>query len=257
MNPSDMSQTPPAIILLGRGGLGPAAREEMESMIEGVRAALPDTRVEPAFVDREAPSLPEALDACAGVHRIVVLPVFIPGDKSLLRWLHKVAMRWRARQPADVPLPEIAFAPALGSLPELPAMLARQACVADQLPDVADSAGGDWQRDPIAWSNIPPHKRHVLFCLGPRCAALGGATLWQHLGDRLRASGKLQKTVMMLQTSCQYPCNHGPLMIVYPDGTWYGKLDEAAIDRIVDQHLDQGTVDEECCVYRGEGDSRR
>ncbi|WP_418647426.1 CbiX/SirB N-terminal domain-containing protein [Thauera butanivorans] len=256
MIPSESPQTLPAdtaIILLGRGGLGPAAREEMQSMVEGVRTALPGAQVEGAFVDRESPSLPEALDACAGARRIVVQPVFIPGDKSLLRWLQKVALRWRARQSSDRPLPEIAFAPALGSLPELSTLLARQTCAAGRLPDVADTAGEDWQRDPIAWSNIPPHQRHVLFCLGPRCAALGAATLWQHLGDRLRASGKLQKTVMMLQTSCQYPCNHGPLMIVHPDGTWYGKLDEAAIDRIVEQHLDQGTVDEAYCVYRRGG----
>lgn len=242
-----------ALILLGRGGLGPAAREEMQSMAEGVRAALPGTRVESAFVDREAPSLPEALDACAAARRIVVQPVFVPGDKALLRWLHKVAMRWRARRPGGQALPQIAFAPALGGLPGLARLLADQACAAGQLPDVADTAGGDWQRDPIAWSNIPPHTRHLLFCLGPRCTALGAATLWQHLGDRLRATGKLQKTVMLLQTSCQYPCNHGPLMIVYPDGTWYGRLDQAAIDRIVDRHLDQGTVDEAYCVHRRGG----
>lgn len=239
-----------ALILLGRGGLGPAAQEEMANMIAGVEAALPGVQVTAAFVDREAPSLPDALDVCATAERIVVQPVFSPGDKALLRWLQKVALRWRSAQPAGRSLPEIAFAPALGSIPELAALLASQACKAANLPDVAASAGKDWARDPLAWSNVPPHQRHVLFCLGPRCAALGGVALWQHLGERLRATGKLQKTVMMLQTSCQYPCNHGPLMIVYPDGNWYGRLDEAAIDRIVEQHLDQGTVDAASCIHR-------
>ena len=61
--------------------------------------------------------------------------------------------------------------------------------------------------------------------MGPRCAAKGAVQLWPQLAQAVRDSPDLRKRVMLLQTSCQYPCNHGPLMIVYPDGVWYGPMD--------------------------------
>jgi (2Fe-2S) ferredoxin len=30
-------------------------------------------------------------------------------------------------------------------------------------------------------------------------------------------------------------------MVIYPEGTWYGNLNEDAIDRIVEEHLEGGT----------------
>jgi (2Fe-2S) ferredoxin len=35
------------------------------------------------------------------------------------------------------------------------------------------------------------------------------------------------------------------MMIVYPEGVWYGALDERAVDRIVEEHLVGGDVVEE------------
>jgi (2Fe-2S) ferredoxin len=44
--------------------------------------------------------------------------------------------------------------------------------------------------------------------------------------------------------------------VVYPEGTWYNRLDEAAIDRIVDQHLVQGEEVAELVFHRlGTGDT--
>ncbi len=33
-----------------------------------------------------------------------------------------------------------------------------------------------------------------------------------------------------------------PMMVVHPDGTWYGGVDEAAVDRIVAEHIVDGEV---------------
>jgi cob(I)alamin adenosyltransferase len=32
----------------------------------------------------------------------------------------------------------------------------------------------------------------------------------------------------------------GPILVVYPDGIWYHAVDEALIDRIVEEHLAGG-----------------
>ena len=49
----------------------------------------------------------------------------------------------------------------------------------------------------------------------------------------------LQNRLQPLQTGCQYPCNHGPLMIVYPDGVWYGPMDATTIESVLSAHVQQ------------------
>lgn len=243
-----------AWIVLGRGGLGSAVKQEMQAVQAQVQQLHPEVHVALAFVDRAEPALPEALDQCAQYQSITIVPSFLPSEAALLRWLEKVVQRWRHAQPDLQQLPTITMASALGESPALAPLLAEAASQAATQPDVTTTTpdSDNWHTDPKAWSTIPPHQRHVLFCMGPRCTAIGAATLWPHLSTTLQKSGKLRTSVMALQTSCQYPCNHGPLMIVYPEGYWYGRLDETAIERIVHEHLDQGTVDTESLVHHSQ-----
>lgn len=241
-----------AVVLLGRAGNGGGAQQELAQLRDRLAATVTDDapmHVEAAYVDRAGPGLPQALDAClqaAPRARLVVLqPVFVPVDPALLRWLHKVAQRWRHRQPQPDALPRIVFAPALGALDGLAPLLARSLAQAQDLPDVTQTQPTQWERDPLAWSEVPPLAQHLLFCMGPRCTALGAAGLWAQLRARLQADPALKKTVMPLHTSCQYPCNLGPLAISYPDGHWFGHLDAQAIDALVDARL------------RPEGEARR
>jgi (2Fe-2S) ferredoxin len=41
-------------------------------------------------------------------------------------------------------------------------------------------------------------------------------------------------------TGCFGVCDKGPLAVVYPEGVWYGGLDEDAIERIAEEHLEGG-----------------
>ncbi len=229
-----------AVVLLGRAGYGGGAQQELAQLRERLAAALAGAPVlvEAAYVDRAGPGLPQALDACLQAapqaQSIVLQPVFVPVDPALLRWLHKVAQRWRHRQPQPDALPRIVFAPALGALDGLAPLLARSLAQAQHLPDVTQTQPTHWENDPLAWSEAPPLARHLLFCMGPRCTALGAADLWAQLRARLQADPALKKTVMPLHTSCQYPCNLGPLAISYPDGHWFGRLDAQALNVLAD-----------------------
>ena len=42
-------------------------------------------------------------------------------------------------------------------------------------------------------------------------------------------------------TACLKACDRGPVMVVHPDNTWYGKVNEDAIDEILDC-MAEGTV---------------
>lgn len=240
-SPASPAALPQAVIVLGRGGYGGGAPAELAQLCERLRQLLAPAHVALAWVDRASPSLPEALDECLSAApqagHILVQPVFAPTDAALLRWLEKLAQRWRHRQVQPAGLPRVVFAPALAELPQLAELLARQLAQAPALPDVSQTQPEHWQHDPLAWSEVPDFAQHLLFCMGPRCTALGAASLWSHLRARLRAHPQLRRAVMPLHTSCQYPCNLGPLMISYPEGLWWGRLDAAAIDAVVDAGL--------------------
>jgi len=48
--------------------------------------------------------------------------------------------------------------------------------------------------------------------------------------------------VLLTHTGCQFPCNHAPVVSIQPDDVWYGGVDPTAADRIVAEHLVEGTV---------------
>lgn len=250
-----MADKPNALLLLGRGGLGAAAKNELQALLQTCQQASRDIAMQLAFVDRNLPALPEALDSlCAALAPadraqmcIVIQPVLVPDEPALRRWLQKVAMRWLVSQAAHA-RPRLVFAQPVLQLDGLVPALLRSLPQAAALPDVVADVGEEgWQTDPVAWSSIPAHQRHVLWCMGPRCVAKGAAALWPRLSQAVQASPPLKQQLMLLQTSCQYPCNHGPLMIVYPDGVWYGNLDEDSLLPVLKSHVEGG---EACASHR-------
>ena len=68
--------------------------------------------------------------------------------------------------------------------------------------------------------------------------------MWPALTRAIRETSALKHSVQPLQTGCQYPCNHGPLMIAYPDGVWYGPMDEDSIAPVLTRHVQDREVDE-------------
>jgi (2Fe-2S) ferredoxin len=51
-------------------------------------------------------------------------------------------------------------------------------------------------------------------------------------------------------TPCLGVCYGGPLLVVYPDGIWYHHVDEALLQRIIDEHLIGGCPVEEAIFHR-------
>ncbi len=98
-------------------------------------------------------------------------------------------------------------------------------------------------------SDTPFYKHHVFICMNTRddgrpcCADRGAQAAQQHAKKRIKAldmngEGK----VRINQAGCLDRCDEGPVMVVYPEGTWYTYVDTTDIDDIIDTHLIGGKV---------------
>ena len=93
------------------------------------------------------------------------------------------------------------------------------------------------------------YQHHVFFCLNERsnCENACGHHGAQQAFDRCKAQVKAADLagpggVRVNKAGCLDRCSAGPLMVVYPQGTWYSYVDANDIDEIIESHLKRGQV---------------
>ncbi len=95
-------------------------------------------------------------------------------------------------------------------------------------------------------------RAHVLICGGTGCTSSGSASIQKAFVENLEAFG-LTEEVKLVQTGCFGLCELGPVVIVYPDGTFYSRVTAEDVKEIVEEHLLKGRkVDR--LVYADTGD---
>lgn len=94
---------------------------------------------------------------------------------------------------------------------------------------------------------MEPFRHHVFVCTQekpegiPSCSASNSLKLLQALEREVIAQG-LDDEVQITTCGCMGLCDDRPILIVYPEGTWYRKLQEEDVTEIVGSHLAQGKV---------------
>ncbi|MES2295591.1 MAG: NAD(P)H-dependent oxidoreductase subunit E [Pseudomonadota bacterium] len=95
----------------------------------------------------------------------------------------------------------------------------------------------------------PYYKHHVFFCMNARedgrpcCAERGAQAAQQHAKRRIKEMDMNgHDKVRINQAGCLDRCDEGPVLVVYPEGTWYTYVDTSDIDDIIDSHLIKGQV---------------
>lgn len=83
------------------------------------------------------------------------------------------------------------------------------------------------------------YRSHVLVCGGTGCTSSGSQQIMVSLREELKKQG-LDEEVSVVQTGCHGLCALGPIMIVYPDATFYAMVKEEDIPEIVEEHLLKG-----------------
>ncbi len=95
-------------------------------------------------------------------------------------------------------------------------------------------------------------KHHIFVCTSCRingqqkglCYSKESVDIVQRLIEAIEDL-ELSGEVMITNTGCFGICNQGPIMVVYPEGIWYGAVTEEDIDIIVERHIINGTPVEE------------
>ena len=82
-------------------------------------------------------------------------------------------------------------------------------------------------------------RSHVLICGGTGCTSSGSQKIREHLEKELEAKG-LSEEIKVVQTGCFGLCALGPIMIVYPEGTFYSRVTNEDVSEIVEEHLLKG-----------------
>lgn len=86
-------------------------------------------------------------------------------------------------------------------------------------------------------------KKHLFICTNqrveggrPSCGEACGLELVKQFKKAIKDAG-LGDTVRAQRTGCLDACEHGPALVVYPEGVFYGSLQASDINEIVEEHL--------------------
>ena len=85
------------------------------------------------------------------------------------------------------------------------------------------------------------YRSHVLVCGGTGCTSSGSQQIISTLEQEIARNG-LDKEVKVIKTGCFGLCALGPIMVVYPEGSFYSAVKPEDIPEIVSEHLLKGRI---------------
>lgn len=92
-------------------------------------------------------------------------------------------------------------------------------------------------------------KYHIFVCTSCRingtqkgfCYSKDSVNLIQRFMEEIEERD-LSSEVMVTNTGCFGICNRGPIVVIYPEGTWYGNVTENDVETIMEQHIEGGHI---------------
>lgn len=85
------------------------------------------------------------------------------------------------------------------------------------------------------------YRSHILVCGGTGCTSSGSEEIIKVLQEEINKNG-LAEEVCIVKTGCHGLCALGPIMIVYPEATFYSMIKPEDIPEIVSEHILKGRI---------------
>ncbi len=85
------------------------------------------------------------------------------------------------------------------------------------------------------------YRSHVMVCGGTGCTSSGAPKIIEEFNRQIAKSG-INEEVKVIQTGCFGLCALGPIVVVYPEGSFYSMLSPDNVEEIVQEHLVKGRV---------------
>jgi (2Fe-2S) ferredoxin len=100
------------------------------------------------------------------------------------------------------------------------------------------------------------YRYHIFVCTsGKTCPLSNSEKVHKTLKKAVSEAG-LKAVVRVNHAGCMNQCGHGPMVVVYPEDTWYCGVDEEGARAIVNQHLLHGNVVEKYRYHAPPGDNK-
>ena len=84
-------------------------------------------------------------------------------------------------------------------------------------------------------------RSHVLICGGTGCTSSDSPKIMEKMNEEISKAG-LDKEVKVVRTGCFGLCEAGPIVIVYPEGSFYSRVQVSDVPEIVSEHLLKGRI---------------
>ncbi len=90
--------------------------------------------------------------------------------------------------------------------------------------------------------NIQNLKYHIFLCCDqtkPKCCTKEeGLKSWEYLKKRLEELDLVKKGIVFrTKANCFRICTEGPIICIYPEGTWYKNCSPDVIEKIIQNHI--------------------
>ncbi|HEY9160226.1 MAG TPA: NADH-quinone oxidoreductase subunit NuoF [Desulfomonilia bacterium] len=82
-------------------------------------------------------------------------------------------------------------------------------------------------------------RAHILVCGGTGCRATGSEAILSDVVKELAKKG-LTNEVSVVETGCNGFCAAGPIMVIYPEGTFYQYVKASDVPEIIEEHIVKG-----------------